>query len=89
MTTPLRTRPTVIQRLAYVVGRPLPPQMQDWVRNDILGPGGVRRYLLHALPGVVGLGLHDDVAALALDVLFCGVDEHLATSSTSATRSRS
>nr|WP_257213784.1 DUF5313 domain-containing protein [Rhodococcus pyridinivorans] len=20
--------------------------MQDWVRNDILGPGGVRRYLL-------------------------------------------
>ncbi|KSZ56312.1 membrane protein [Rhodococcus pyridinivorans KG-16] len=46
MTTPLRTRPTVIQRLAYVVGRPLPPQMQDWVCNDILGPGGVRRYLL-------------------------------------------
>lgn len=27
-------------------GRTLPPEMRDWVRNDILGPGGARRYLL-------------------------------------------
>ncbi|MBF0662296.1 MULTISPECIES: DUF5313 family protein [unclassified Rhodococcus (in: high G+C Gram-positive bacteria)] len=39
-------RPNLFQRLGYMVGRTLPPEMREWVRNDILGPGGARRYLL-------------------------------------------
>lgn len=27
-------------------GRTLPVELREWVREDILGPGGTRRYLL-------------------------------------------
>jgi hypothetical protein len=29
-----------------MLGRSLPGEMRDWVREDILGPGAARRYLL-------------------------------------------
>ena len=39
-------RPNFLQRMGYMFGRTLPPEMREWVRDDILGPGGARRYLL-------------------------------------------
>ncbi|WP_241383464.1 DUF5313 family protein [Rhodococcus sp. CH91] len=39
-------RPNLLQRVGYMFGRTLPQEMQEWVREDILGPGGARRYLL-------------------------------------------
>ncbi|MEU5841173.1 DUF5313 family protein [Rhodococcus sp. NPDC047139] len=39
-------RPNFLQRIGYLFGRTLPPEMREWVRDDILGPGGSRRYLL-------------------------------------------
>jgi len=36
----------LFQRVGYMFGRTLPQEMQEWVREDILGPGGARRYLL-------------------------------------------
>lgn len=41
-----RTRPGPIQFIGYVAGRTLPDSMRDWVREDVLGPGGARRFLL-------------------------------------------
>lgn len=32
--------------MGYAFGWPLPIEMQDWVREDILAPGATRRYLL-------------------------------------------
>ncbi len=41
-----------------MVGRTLPPEMREWVRDDILGPGGARRYLLRwNLPAIPPLML--------------------------------
>lgn len=42
----ISARPNLLQRIRYAFGRQLPIEMQDWVREDILGPGAVRRYLL-------------------------------------------
>ncbi|WP_067904005.1 DUF5313 family protein [Nocardia vaccinii] len=44
-----RTTPTLIQRIRYICGGTLPPQMSAWVINDLTGPGAVRRYLLRIL----------------------------------------
>ncbi|MFT3717071.1 MAG: DUF5313 family protein [Gordonia sp. (in: high G+C Gram-positive bacteria)] len=53
------TRPGPAQRLGYLLGRPLPDSMQDWVQRDITGPGNARRYLIRGLvpfvPVAVGL----------------------------------
>lgn len=47
------------QRFRYLLGRPLPASMQDWVRNDITGPRHNLRYFLRGLvpfvPIAVGL----------------------------------
>ncbi|GAC58453.1 hypothetical protein GOHSU_40_00370 [Gordonia hirsuta DSM 44140 = NBRC 16056] len=52
-------RPGPLQRIGYLLGRPLPPQMQDWVANDITGKGNYRRYLIRGLipflPIIIGL----------------------------------
>lgn len=40
------TKPGPVQRVSYFFGRTLPAEMRDWVRDDILGPGGSRRYLV-------------------------------------------
>lgn len=52
-------RPGPLQRIGYLLGRPLPPEMRDWVANDITGKGNYRRYLIRGLipflPIVIGL----------------------------------
>ncbi|ORJ97516.1 hypothetical protein A6F55_21385 [Prescottella equi] len=45
---PTRT-PTTRQRLAYLVGRTLPPDLHEWVVNDVTGPGATRRYAIRCL----------------------------------------
>jgi len=53
------TKPGPLKKIGYLLGRPLPESMRDWVANDITGPGHVRRYLLRGLipfvPIAVGL----------------------------------
>lgn len=53
------TRPGFFGRIGYLLGRPLPPEMREWVRRDITGRGNYLRYLLRGLipflPIVVGL----------------------------------
>ncbi|MEE2058047.1 DUF5313 family protein [Rhodococcus artemisiae] len=39
-------RPNLPGRIGYMFGRTLPVELREWVRADILGPGGTRRYLL-------------------------------------------
>ncbi|WP_440713777.1 DUF5313 family protein [Gordonia sp. FQ] len=58
--TPLRNhRPGPLQRLGYLLGRPLPESMRDWVRRDITGRRNTLRYLLRGfvpfVPIAVGL----------------------------------
>ena len=44
-------RPNAIQYLGYVFGRRLPVEFRDWVRNDLAGPGAIRRHMLrYAIP---------------------------------------
>lgn len=46
MTSP---SPSLPARIGYLLGRPLPVEMQDWVRNDVVGPGSVRRYIMRGI----------------------------------------
>ncbi|RVW07790.1 hypothetical protein EGT67_20390 [Prescottella agglutinans] len=39
-------RPTLGQYVGYQFGRTLPDSLQDWVRNDLVGPGASVRYLI-------------------------------------------
>lgn len=39
-------RPTFGQYVGYQFGRTLPDSLQDWVRNDLVGPGASARYLI-------------------------------------------
>jgi len=44
-------RPQPIQFIGYVFGRRLPDEYRDWVRNDLAGPGAVRRHVIRwAIP---------------------------------------
>ena len=53
------TRPGPLQRIGYLLGRPLPTSMREWVKNDVTGPGNTRRYIVRGLvpfiPIAVGL----------------------------------
>lgn len=40
------TRPSFPQYCGYLLGKTLPDSMQDWVRNDLVGPGAQRRYII-------------------------------------------
>lgn len=42
-------KPGFFQRIGYLLGRPLPPEMQGWVEHDITGRGNYVRYLLRGL----------------------------------------
>ncbi|MGB5794181.1 MAG: DUF5313 domain-containing protein [Mycolicibacter algericus] len=44
-----RRRPNPIQYVRYCIGRPLPPSMRDWVRNDLAGPGATVRIIMRAV----------------------------------------
>ncbi|MEV6336240.1 DUF5313 family protein [Nocardia vinacea] len=48
-----RTTPTFRQWIGYICGATLPTSMSDWVRNDLTGPGAVRRYLMRFLIPVI------------------------------------
>jgi len=39
-------KPNFWQYLGYQFGRVLPPSMQDWVREDLVGHGAQARYLI-------------------------------------------
>jgi len=39
-------RPNPTQYICYVFGRRLPDVYHDWVRNDLAGPGAVRRHMV-------------------------------------------
>ncbi|MCF8572270.1 DUF5313 domain-containing protein [Gordonia sp. HY002] len=41
--SPERTRPNAIEYVLYCYGKRLPDSMRAWVRNDLAGPGAVRR----------------------------------------------
>lgn len=44
-------RPAPLQYVGYTLGRELPREMRDWVRNDLAGDGAVRRHMLrYAIP---------------------------------------
>ncbi|WP_315772121.1 DUF5313 family protein [Rhodococcoides kroppenstedtii] len=42
-------RPNPVQWLGYSVGRTLPPELQGWVRNDLIGDAAVPRHLLRSM----------------------------------------
>ncbi len=49
-------KPNLFQLIRYCLGKPLPPAMLDWVRNDLAGPGATRRVMLRVLvPAVLVL----------------------------------
>ncbi|MBP1818388.1 DUF5313 domain-containing protein [Mycobacterium sp. OAE908] len=41
-------RPSPLQYIGYAYGRSLPAEFRDWVRNDLAGPGAVRRHMVRA-----------------------------------------
>ena len=43
------TQPSLTQRLLYLLGRPLPDEMREWVRNDVVGPCNARRYFVRGI----------------------------------------
>ena len=44
-----RTRPGPLQWIGYSFGRTLPPSMQAWVREDLIGDRAVPRHLLRSM----------------------------------------
>lgn len=40
------TRPNFVQYCGYLLGKTLPDRYQDWVRNDLVGPGAQVRYIV-------------------------------------------
>ncbi len=50
-----QTRPGFGQKIGYLLGRPLPESMRDWVREDLTGPGHVRRYIVRGLIPILPL----------------------------------
>jgi hypothetical protein len=41
-------KPGPLQYIGYSLGRTLPDEMRDWVRNDLAGKGAVRRHMIRA-----------------------------------------
>jgi len=44
-----RTRPNPFEVIKYLLGRPLPESMRDWVIRDVTGPGCMRRYIIRGV----------------------------------------
>ena len=52
-----RSRPNVLQYIAYSYRRVLPDSMRDWVRNDLAGKGAIFRTMIRVIsPGLPGIG---------------------------------
>ncbi|WP_232541970.1 DUF5313 family protein [Nocardia bovistercoris] len=45
--------PTMRQRIAYDLGRALPPELHEWVVHDLVGHGAMERYLVRFLVPVI------------------------------------
>ncbi|ORM25114.1 DUF5313 family protein [Williamsia sp. 1135] len=43
------TKPNPFQVVKYLLGRPLPESMRDWVARDVVGPGSRRRYIVRGV----------------------------------------
>jgi hypothetical protein len=51
-----RTKPNLLQYVAYCYGKRLPDSMRDWVRNDLAGKGAtVRTMVRAAIPAIIVL----------------------------------
>jgi hypothetical protein len=49
-------KPGPLQYVGYSLGRRLPDEMHDWVRNDLSGKGAVRRHMIRtAIPPLLVL----------------------------------
>ncbi|ALG85573.1 DUF5313 family protein [Gordonia phthalatica] len=48
-------RPGLFQKTGYLLGRPLPESMREWVKEDLTGPGHVRRYFIRGIIPVIPL----------------------------------
>lgn len=70
-------RPTLFQRIAYSYGKVLPPEMDDWVREDLTGKGARLRTLVRvSIPAILvvaplwlfpaGVGMHLAMSSLLL-----------------------
>jgi hypothetical protein len=47
-------KPGVLQRIAYAYGRVLPPEYNDWVREDLTGKGAQRRTMIRvSIPAII------------------------------------
>lgn len=47
-------RPNPLQYIAYCYGKVLPPEMDDWVRQDLTGPGARLRTLIRvSIPAIL------------------------------------
>jgi hypothetical protein len=40
-----RPKPTLVQLVGYMVGKPLPPELREWVRSDLTSRGATLRYV--------------------------------------------
>ncbi|WP_406268569.1 DUF5313 domain-containing protein [Nocardia sp. NBC_00881] len=49
----MTAKPSFTQRIGYICGRTLPDSMSEWVRQDLVGPGATRRYLLRFLVPII------------------------------------
>ncbi len=80
MSEPVRpepVRPNALQYIAYCYGKVLPPEMDDWVREDLSGKGARLRTLVRvSIPAVLvvaplwlipaGVGMHLAMSTLLL-----------------------
>ncbi|MEU7763624.1 DUF5313 family protein [Nocardia sp. NPDC049190] len=49
----MNATPSFTQRIGYICGRTLPNSMSEWVRQDLIGPGATRRYLIRVLVPII------------------------------------
>ncbi|WP_081985827.1 DUF5313 family protein, partial [Nocardia seriolae] len=82
---PQRQRPTFAEWLGYTVGRPMPLDLQDWVRRDLTGKHAYARHLTRGMvpflpifaaflllfPGPLWLRAAMTLLALILAVFYC------------------
>lgn len=70
-------RPNLVQYIAYCYGKVLPPEMDDWVREDLTGKGARMRNLVRvSIPAILvvaplwlipaGVGMHLAMSTLLL-----------------------
>ena len=47
-------KPVLLQRIAYAYGKVLPPEFNEWVREDLTGKGALRRTVIRvSIPAIL------------------------------------